>query len=75
MGLKRLGRRFRREVAWVGFYLGLGISLHDFAHQVFQLKGFHNLCEGGYIGFGLVILTSVYLHGRELRFYVSERVR
>ena len=71
----RLGRRFRRELAWVIYFVSLGVAIHDFAHQVWELRGFHNLLEGGYIAFGFILLTTGYLFWRELRFYVSERVR
>ena len=74
MCLKRLGRRFRRELAWALYYCGFGVALHDFAHQVWELKGYHNFVEGGYIGFGVLLLASFYLHWRELRFYVRERM-
>lgn len=39
------------------FSIGYGIALHDFAHQVFQLKGTVFSLEGGYVGFLLMILS------------------
>lgn len=44
-----------RLVFTTTFLIGYGISLNDFAHQVWQLKGHHNLLEGGYIGFLLML--------------------
>jgi len=41
------------------FGIGFGISLHDFAHQVYQLKGTVLSMEGGYIGFALVLLAFI----------------
>ncbi|MCM8802847.1 MAG: hypothetical protein NC827_06025 [Candidatus Omnitrophica bacterium] len=38
------------------FLIGFGIALHDFAHQVWQLKGTVLSLEGGYIGFLLMFL-------------------
>jgi len=69
-----MGRRFRRELALVSYWVGFGVSLHDFAHQVWELKGYHNPVEGGYLGFLLLLCGGVYLHWRELRFYVRERM-
>ena len=40
----------KRTLLTAGRWLGLGVLVHDFAHQVWQLKGFHNLVEGGYVG-------------------------
>jgi len=44
-----------RLVFTTTFLIGYGIALHDFAHQVWQLKGYHNLIGGGYIGFFLML--------------------
>ena len=38
-----------------GCLVGYGVALHDYAHQVWQLKGFHNPIEGGYIGFLMML--------------------
>jgi hypothetical protein len=38
------------------FAVGFGISLHDFAHQVWELKGTPLSLEGGYIGFILMLI-------------------
>lgn len=44
-----------RVVLSSAFLIGYGVSLHDFAHQVYQLKGYHNIVEGGYVGFALML--------------------
>ena len=72
--LEYLTKRRRRELVWSCYFMGFGIALHDFAHQVWELRGFHNLLEGGYIGFVVLVVCSAYLHGRELRHYVTKRV-
>ena len=43
------------------FSVGYGISIHDFAHQVWELKGTVLSLEGGYIGFGLTIVGFLIL--------------
>lgn len=48
---KRLVSLFK----WFGF----GLLAHDYAHQVYQLKGYHNLVEGGYIGLAIFLLCIV----------------
>ncbi|MFQ6053337.1 MAG: hypothetical protein ACE5OO_03795 [Candidatus Bathyarchaeia archaeon] len=40
-----------RTALWALYWMFFGVALHDYAHQVWELKGFHNLVEGGYIGF------------------------
>jgi len=50
-----------KKIAWIMLLIGYGIALHDFAHQVWELKGTVLSLEGGYIGFiimfiGLIIL-------------------
>ena len=49
--------------------VGYGIALHDFAHQVWELKGTVISLEGGYVGFlilliGLLILIYHYFPQR-----------
>jgi len=41
------------------FLIGYGIALHDFAHQVWELKHTIFSLEGGYIGFFLIILGLI----------------
>jgi hypothetical protein len=50
---KFLGRIF--------FLVGWGISAHDFAHQVWELKGTVFSLEGGYIGLALVFIGYLLL--------------
>jgi len=38
--------------------IGYGIALHDFSHQVWELKGTSISLEGGYIGFLLMFLAN-----------------
>ena len=45
-----------RRVGWAVLLIGYGISLHDFAHQVWELKGTVLSLEGGYIGFILMLV-------------------
>lgn len=40
-------------------WFGFGLLSHDFAHQVYQLKGFHNLVEGGYVGLAIFLVCHV----------------
>jgi len=48
----KLGWKIKwNTVADTLFLIFYGIALHDYSHQVYQLKGYHNLIEGGYIGF------------------------
>jgi len=39
------------------FCVAFGVALHDFAHQVWQLKGIVLSLEGGYIGFIVMFLS------------------
>jgi len=38
------------------FLVGYGVALHDFAHQVYELKGTVLSLEGGYVGFSLIMI-------------------
>jgi hypothetical protein len=44
-------RQWFNAAAALIFLVGYGIALHDFAHQVWELKGTPVSMEGGYIGF------------------------
>jgi len=51
-------------ISLILIFVGYGVALHDFAHQVWELKGTVISLEGGYVGFtillvGLVILIIV----------------
>jgi len=60
-----------RRVLWGLAAIFYGVALHDFAHQVWELKGYHNLVEGGYVGFiGLaacIILLQFKFRGERKR--------
>ncbi|MEM2259986.1 MAG: hypothetical protein QXP52_00175 [Candidatus Aenigmatarchaeota archaeon] len=45
----------------VFFLIGYGVSLHDFAHQVWELKRTVLSLEGGYIGFFILFLGFILL--------------
>ena len=73
--LSLLPRQFRdaeqmnprtKHLLWALYWLFFGVALHDYAHQVWQLKGYHNLIEGGYIGFiGMFLLNfAIYIRGK-----------
>lgn len=60
-----------REV-YIGILLslvGYGVALHDFAHQVWELKGTPVSLEGGYIGFGILLAGLILLTYRYVRWY------
>lgn len=44
------------------FLIGFGIALHDFAHQVWELKGTVLSLEGGYIGFFLMLIGYILIY-------------
>jgi len=48
------------------YWISFGIALHDYAHQVYELKGYHNLLEGGYIGFIAMIIFWLFIHRKDL---------
>jgi len=53
-----------RKVKLIGTVLsliGYGIALHDFSHQVWELKGTVLSVEGGYVGFTLLLLGLITL--------------
>jgi len=54
----RLGHSITRleALGWAMALIGYGIALHDFAHQVWELKGTVLSLEGGYVGFALLAL-------------------
>ena len=51
-----------KEILKALVYIGSGISLHDFAHQVYELKGEYLSLEGGYIGFIITIASFILLN-------------
>ena len=57
LGAKRAWKLRARKVLGCMFTcVGYGIALHDFSHQVYQLKGTVISLEGGYIGFALLFI-------------------
>jgi len=70
LSLKLFGRRgWQIRWAHVFFSIGFGVALHDYAHQVWELKGTPLSIEGGYVGFGMMLVTVLYLAAeRRLRF-------
>lgn len=53
--LKSLNRRIVKVLLIIGTWFGIGAALHDYMHQVWQLKGTVFSLEGGYIGFAILI--------------------
>lgn len=53
-------------IGQVLFWFGLGVLVHDYAHQVWELKGYHNLLEGGYIGLVILICGWIILNNDEI---------
>jgi len=51
----------RHALGWIFYLAGFGISLHDFAHAVWELKGTALSLEGGYIGFALNFIGFIFL--------------
>jgi hypothetical protein len=45
------------------FFIGLGISLHDFAHHLWQLGGIEEIIglHGGYIGYIFMAIAFIFL--------------
>jgi len=58
-----------KKIAWIILLIGYGIALHDFAHQVWELKGTVISLEGGYIGFIIMLIGLIILliNGRKTR--------
>jgi hypothetical protein len=54
-GLKAWRISRRQALGWMFFLVGYGVSLHDFTHQVYELKGTVISLEGGYVGFALIM--------------------
>ena len=50
-----------KKIAWIILLIGYGIALHDFAHQVWELKGTVISLEGGYIGFIIMLIGLIIL--------------
>jgi len=57
LGAKRAWRvRFGRLLGVFLTCVGYGVALHDFAHQVWELKGTVLSLEGGYVGFAMLLV-------------------
>jgi len=62
IAIRLFGRRgWQLRWAHIFFLIGYGIALHDFAHQVWELKGTPISVEGGYVGFGIMLVAILYL--------------
>jgi len=73
LALRLFGRRgWKIRWAHVLFSIGYGIALHDYAHQVWELKGTVLSVEGGYIGFAIMLVTVLYL-AAERRLWLRKR--
>ena len=48
-------------IALILIFVGYGVALHDFAHQVWELKGTVISLEGGYIGFIIMLIGLIIL--------------
>ncbi|RLI08365.1 hypothetical protein DRO24_01360, partial [Candidatus Bathyarchaeota archaeon] len=63
IAVKLFGKKLGWKIEWrhiiytSAFMFGTGVSLHDFMHQVFQLKGTFLSLEGGYIGFTITVIS------------------
>ena len=51
----------KHAIGWILYLIGYGVALHDFAHQVWLLKGTVISLEGGYIGFALCFVGFIFL--------------
>ncbi|MEM2260824.1 MAG: hypothetical protein QXK24_00085 [Ignisphaera sp.] len=51
-----------KKIGNILFLTGFGIALHDFVHQVLEIKGTVFSPEGGYVGFILMLIgyTLIY---------------
>ena len=54
-------KRILLLLATVLIFVGYGVALHDFAHQVWELKGTVISLEGGYVGFTILLVGLVIL--------------
>jgi len=62
LGAKRAWQvRFAKLISLILTCVGYGIALHDFAHNVWELKGTIFSPEGGYIGFSMMAVGIVML--------------
>jgi hypothetical protein len=69
--LRRLALRIFGRVGWfitrlrgigiLGFGIGYGIALHDYAHALWEVGGYREVLslQGGYIGFALILLFFI----------------
>ena len=48
-------------IALILTFVGYGVALHDFAHQVWELKGTVISLEGGYVGFIMLLIGLTFL--------------
>jgi len=51
--------------------IGFGVAVHDFIHQVIQLKGTPYSPEGGYVGFTMLLLGLALSFGIDLKRLLS----
>jgi len=56
-----------RKIKWVLTFIGWGIVAHDFAHQVWELKGTVFSLEGGYVGLILNLIGTILLFYETIR--------
>jgi len=68
LGAKRAWKiRFQKLISLILTCVGYGISLHDFTHQVWELRGTVFSPEGGYVGFGMMAVGIVMAVWAELQ--------
>jgi hypothetical protein len=62
LGAERAWRIGRREsTGWMLVLIGYGVALHDYAHQVYELRGTVFSLEGGYLGFAMMLAGLILL--------------
>jgi len=68
LGPERAWRIGRRESAgWMLTLIGYGVALHDYAHQVYELRGTVLSLEGGYLGFAMMLAGLILLSAGGLK--------
>ena len=75
--MSRLSGKTKALLAILNLF-GLGVFVHDYAHQVWQLKGYHNLVEGGYVGLALMAPYLMHLYIpplMEVKNKIAQRLR
>jgi len=50
-----------KRLLWALTFFSYGVALHDFAHQVYQLKSTVYSVEGGYVGFLILFISLITL--------------